>query len=101
MLHRGKNFRELDPRPLLTEAAIEMFLENSCTLYDKKCPKLKMSKLSITGILKKLDNLNKSNPLRYMINGIKNEKTKFFRILTPWFGSLAMGYKKHNCNNFY
>ena len=26
MLHRGKNFQELDPRPLLTEAAIQMFL---------------------------------------------------------------------------
>ena len=91
MLDRGKNVRELDPRPSLTEAATEMFLENSCTLYDTKCPKLKTSKLSIKGILENLDKLNKSNPLRYMVNGIKNKKTKFCRILTPWFGSLAMG----------
>ena len=33
-----------------------------------------MPKLSIIGILEKLDKLNKPNPLRYMINGIKNEK---------------------------
>ena len=31
-----------------------------------------MSKLSIKGISEKLDKLNKSNPLRYMINGSKN-----------------------------
>ena len=34
IFHRGKNFRELDHRLSLTEAAIEMFLENSCMLYD-------------------------------------------------------------------
>ena len=35
MFHCGKNFRELDPRPSPTEAAKEdIFLENSCTLYD-------------------------------------------------------------------
>ena len=34
MLHRGKNFRELDHSLSLTEAAIEMFLENNCMLYD-------------------------------------------------------------------
>ena len=34
MLYCHKNFRELDPKPSLTEAVIEMFLENSCTLYD-------------------------------------------------------------------
>ena len=33
MLHRGKNFRENDPRPSLTETATEIFLENSCVLY--------------------------------------------------------------------
>ena len=34
MLHGGKNFREPDRRFSLEEAAIEMFLENSCRLYD-------------------------------------------------------------------
>ena len=34
MLHRGKNFRELHHRLSLTEAAIEIFFENSCMLYD-------------------------------------------------------------------
>ena len=33
-----------------------------------------MSKLSIKGKLEKLDKLNKSNPLRYMINANKNKK---------------------------
>ena len=55
-----------------------------------------MPKLSIKGILEKLDKLKKSNPLRYMINGSKN-----CRILTPWSGPLAMGQKKQHCNNFY
>ena len=55
-----------------------------------------MSKLSIKGILEKLDKLKKSNPHRYMINGSKN-----CRILTPWSGPLAMGQKKQHCNNFY
>ena len=36
MLHGGKNFREFDRRVSLTEAAIEMFLDKSCTLYDTK-----------------------------------------------------------------
>ena len=49
-----------------------------------------MSKLSIKRILQKLDRLNKSNPLKYMISGSKNEKIKFCR----------MGEKKHYCNNF-
>ena len=35
-LHGGKNFRELDHRRSLTEAAIDMSLKNSCTLYDKQ-----------------------------------------------------------------
>ena len=49
-----------------------------------------MSKLSIKGKLEKLDKLNKSNPLRYMINASKN-KTKFYHIFTPLSGSLAKG----------
>ena len=55
-----------------------------------------MSKLSIKGILEKLDKLSKSNKLRYMTNGSKNKKTKFCRILTRWPGSLAVGYKIHH-----
>ena len=47
-----------------------------------------MSKLSVIGILGKL---NKSNPLRYITNRSKNDKTKFCHILTPWSGFLAMG----------
>ena len=43
------------------------------------------------GILEKIDKINKSNPLRYMTNGNKNKKTKFFRILTPRSESLVMG----------
>ena len=35
-----------------------------------------MFKLPIIGILKKLDELSKSNPLRAMTNGSKNKKTK-------------------------
>ena len=38
-----------------------------------------MLKLPIKGKLGKLDKLNKSNPLRYMINARKN-KTKFSHI---------------------
>ena len=63
MFNGGKNFRELDHRLSFTEATIDMFLENSCTLYDTqiiplnivllKIPKLKMSRLSIKGILEK------------------------------------------------
>ena len=34
MFNAGKNFRELDHRLSFTEATIDMFLENSCTLYD-------------------------------------------------------------------
>ena len=34
MLHGNKNFRKLDHRLSLIEMAIEMFLENSCTLYE-------------------------------------------------------------------
>ena len=49
-----------------------------------------MPMLAIKGVLEKLDNLNKSNLLRYMINGSKNKKAIFCRILTPWSGSLAM-----------
>ena len=55
-----------------------------------------MSKLSIKGILEKLDKLSKSNKLRYMTNGSKNKKTKFCHILTRWPGSLAVGYKIHH-----
>ena len=50
-----------------------------------------MSKLSIIGILEKLDKLSKSNPLIYMTNGSKNKKTNFCFILTAWPGSLAVG----------
>ena len=32
MLHRGKNFRELDLRSSLTEAVIKIFSENGCTI---------------------------------------------------------------------
>ena len=81
MLHRGKNFKELDPRPLLTEAAIQMFLSIAVRFQRHKLylliqffvevPKFKMSKRSIKGTLEKLDNLSKSNSLRYMINSIK------------------------------
>ena len=34
MLHCGKNFRELNHRLSLTKAVIDMFFENSCSLYD-------------------------------------------------------------------
>ena len=50
-------------------------------------PKLKMSKLSIKGILKKL---NKSNPLSYITNGSKNKENKFCHILTIWSGSFTL-----------
>ena len=43
MFHRSKSFRRLselskihDQRLLLTEAAMVMFLEKSCTFYDRK-----------------------------------------------------------------
>ena len=52
-----------------------------------------MSNLSIKGKLEKLDKLNKSNPLRYMINASKN-KTKFCHSFTPWSGSLAITVSK-------
>ena len=41
-----------------------------------------MSKLSIIGILEKLDKLNKSNLLRYITNGGKN-KTLNFAAFSP------------------
>ena len=40
---RGKNFRELDHRLSLTEAATEMFLENTRMLYDTQIIPLKYS----------------------------------------------------------
>ena len=106
MLLRGQNFREHDPRPSPTEAAIEIFLENSCALYNTQVllyhliqffevvSKLKMSKLSIKGILEKLDKLNKSTPLRYMINGIKKEKTKILSLFDPMVWVLSNGVVK-------
>ena len=54
-----------------------------------------MPKLFIKGILEKFDKLNKSNPLRYMINGTKIKKPKFCCIFTPWSGSVAIQRKKH------
>ena len=42
---------------------------------------LKTPKTYSKGILEKLDKLNKSNPLTYMINGSKNEKSKFWCML--------------------
>ena len=47
-----------------------------------------MSKLSIEEILEKLDKLKKTNPLRYMINGCKNQKKKKF---LPHFDPHALG----------
>ena len=81
MLYHSKNFRELDQKLSFTEPAIGMFLENGCTFYDnlyylirffQGVLKLKMSQLSIKGILEKFDKLKKSSPLRYMTNGRKN-----------------------------
>ena len=69
--------------------------------FFQEVPKLKMSQLSIKGMLERLDKLNKSNPLRSLINGVRNKKAKFCHILTPWFGSLAMQQKKNRWNNFY
>ena len=78
-----------------------MFLENRCAFYDRQIILLnivilrssyaQMSKPSIIGILGKLDKLNKSNLLRYITDGSKSKITKFCRILTPWFGTLAVG----------
>ena len=91
MLYGGKNFRELDHRVSLTEAA--MFFANSCMLYDTHIIpliivflmsfKAKNIQAAIKGVLRKLDKLNKSNPFRYMINDSKSKKTKFCCILTP------------------
>ena len=69
--------------------------------FFQEVPKLKMPQLSIIGMLERLDKPNKSNPLRYMINGVRNKKARFCHILTPRFGSLAMQQKKHRWNNFY
>ena len=44
-----------------------------------------MFKLCIKGILEKLDKLNESNPLRYMINGSKNKKN----LIWPYFDPMA------------
>ena len=115
-LHHGENFGEFDPRPSLTETVIEMFFGKSCTLYDtqiitlnklfEEVSKLKISKLSIKGILSikaRQAKQTKSNPLRYMISGIQKKKSqlKICLILTPWFGSLAVGQRKHHYNSFY
>ena len=54
-----------------------------------------MPKLFIRGILEKFDKLNKSNPLRYMINGTKIKSPKFCCIFTPWSGCVAIRRKKH------
>ena len=50
-----------------------------------------MSKLSIKVILEKLDKLNKSNPLRYLRDGSKNQKSKFCCIVNLCSESLALG----------
>ena len=91
----SKNFGELkrvlykivDHRLLLREVAIEAFLENSCTFYDREIILLnivllrsslaQMPKLPIKGIYEKLGKLEKSNPIRYVAGGGKNKKTKF------------------------
>ena len=76
-----------------TALKIEMLLQNGCTFYDRQIIvlnvvlfgsfKLKIYKLLIIGIFENLDKLNKSDPLRYMANGSKNNETKFCHILTP------------------
>ena len=86
----GELSKVLDPRLSPTESAIEMFLENICTFYDRQIMLLNIVLLSSPytqnvqavhqGNLEKLDKLNKSNPLRYIINDNKNKKAKFYRI---------------------
>ena len=63
-----------------------MFLENSCTFYDRQIMLLSIVLLIIFWAqnVPAVRHI-KSTPLRYMTNGNKNEKTKFYRILTPWF----------------
>ena len=78
-----------------------MFLENSCTFYDRQVILLNIvilrSSLAQNSQavhhrdFRKVRQLNKSNPLRYMTNGSKNKETTFCRISTPLSGSLAMG----------
>ena len=58
-----------------------MFLEIRRTYYERQITllnivflgvcKLEMSKLSLKGKLEKVDNLSKSNPLKYMIHSSK------------------------------
>ena len=89
----------LDHRLTLKEAAKEEFLENSCTFYVRQItlPNIVPLRSFLTrnvqvvkGKLEKLDELNKSDPLRYMINASKN-KTKFCHVFTPWSGFLTKG----------
>ena len=64
MLHCGKNFSELDHSLSLTEAAIEMFLENNCMLYDTQIIPLNIVLLSSpsspsTGLLQMVAKIKK------------------------------------------
>ena len=60
-----------------------------------------MSKLSIKGKLEKLDKLNKSNPLRYMINAEDVSLQWFLLSSFHLFGSVFLGIvwidKLHSC----
>ena len=113
-LHHGENFGEFDPRPSLTETVIEMFFGKSCTLYDtqiitlnklfEEVSKLKISKLSIKGILSikaRQAKQTKSNPLRYMISGIQKKKpTKNLSHFDPMVWVLSRGAEKTPLQQF-
>ena len=82
----GELSQILDHRRTLKEAAKEEFIENSYTFYVRQIilPNIDLLRSSLTRnvqvvlkrTLEKLHKLNKSNPLRFMINASKN-KTNF------------------------
>ena len=88
-----------------------MSLENSWTFYERHIILLNIVLLRSSSvqnvqtvhhwIFGKVRQPKQMKPLRYMTNGRKNEKTKFCRVLTPWFWSLATGQKIQHCNNVY
>ena len=68
-----------------------MFLENSCTFYDRQIILLNIvilrSSLAQNAVHQrdfgKVTQAKQINPLRYTKNGSENKKTKFCRILIP------------------
>ena len=99
-LYRWKNFRELDPRSSVTDVAIEIFYENSCTIFDRRTIPLNIvlwinfstqnSKLFHQRNFGKVRHAKQIKSIQVYDKWYQTYKTKYCLILPPWIRSLAM-----------